>query len=97
MELKVEHDPIAEKFYIDLGRKEALLAYTQVNNVWDIYQLIVPEEFRGQGIGELLALEAFQTAKRLGIKIIPSCPFLKDHFLNSHKEFESLITDGFGP
>jgi len=91
MEIEVRHDPVGQKFYIELGKEEAVLAYTEVNNIWDIHQVIVPEEFRGQGIAEKLTLHVFEVARERGIKIIPTCPYVKNRFLEKHKEFEDLI------
>ena len=95
MEMKVEHDEMAQKFFIDLGNKEALLAYTEINNIWDIHIVIIPEENRGQGIAEKLALAAFNTAKKMGYKIIPSCSYVNDSFLPKHPEFRDMIVDDF--
>lgn len=91
MEIEVKHDPVGQKFYIKLGDKEAVLAYTEVNNIWDIHQVIVPEEFRGQGIAEKLTLHVFEVAKKNGYKIIPTCPYVKNRFLKDHPEFNDII------
>ncbi len=90
---EVVHDPTAQKFTIPLGQeKEALLAYTEVNATWEAHTVIVPEEFRGQGLAEQLALAAFQKARAFGIKILPSCPYLTERFLPKHPEFSDVVT-----
>ena len=71
-----------------LGEKEAVLSYTERDGAWDIKSVIVPEEFRGKGIAEKLTKEAFRTAKEKGVRIIPTCPYVKDKFLEKHKEFD---------
>ncbi|HLD77666.1 MAG TPA: GNAT family N-acetyltransferase [archaeon] len=89
----VVHDPTAQKFTIPLGQdKEALLAYTEVNQTWDCHTTIVPEEFRGQGLAEALATAAFQKARSLGMRILPSCPYLRERFLPRHPEFSDVVT-----
>ena len=39
-----------------------------------------------------LALAAFQKARALGIKILPSCPYLAERFLPKHPEFSDMVT-----
>ena len=34
--MDVEHDPVGQKFFIHLGNVEAVIAYTQVNNILHI-------------------------------------------------------------
>lgn len=94
--MHVEHDPIGQKFVIPLGQeKEAVLAYTEVNTTWDVHTVIVPDEFRGQGLAEQLALFAFETARKKGYKILPTCPYLAERFLPKHPELSSLVTQEY--
>ncbi|MBI4020467.1 MAG: N-acetyltransferase [Candidatus Aenigmarchaeota archaeon] len=90
---KVQHDKVGQKFYIALGEdKEALLAYTEVNDVMDLHHMFVPEEARGQGLAEQLALAAFEFARKNHMRIIPSCPYIRDTFLKEHPECMDLVT-----
>jgi predicted GNAT family acetyltransferase len=42
-------------------------------------------QFRGQGIAELLALNAFQWALAAKLKVIPRCSYLSQNFLKKPK------------
>ena len=91
--MDVSHDPRAQKFSIALdGESEAILAYTEVNQTWEVHTVIVPEEFRGQGLAEQLALAAFAKARELGVKIMPACSYVAERFLPKHPELASLVT-----
>jgi hypothetical protein len=37
---------------------------------------LVPDAFRGQGVGRLLAARMVEDARREGFKIVPVCPFV---------------------
>ncbi|MBI4173909.1 MAG: N-acetyltransferase [Candidatus Aenigmarchaeota archaeon] len=90
----VKHDPAGRKLYISFGAEVAFLAYTQTGKVLDAYEVFVPEAFRGQGIAEKLGIAAFGYAKREGLKIRPSCPYLATTFLAKHPELKGLVAKG---
>jgi len=92
---KVEFNPRGQKFTVKLGDKEALLAYTEINDVWDIHTVLIPEDYRGQGIAELLTLYVFNFAKERNIKIFPNCPYVKNKFLKDHPELTDILEDWF--
>jgi len=92
---EVEHDPIGQKFFVYLGNSEAVLAYTQVNNIFDIHHVAVPEEFKGRGLAEKLCSFAFEFARKNGLKIMPSCPYLSKKFLPEHPECKDVVTDSY--
>lgn len=92
---EVEYDPIGQKFFIHLGGVEAVIAYTQVNNVLDLHHTVVPESFKGQGLAEKMCAFAFDFAKKNGFKIIPSCPYISQKFLPSHPEYKDIVTDSY--
>lgn len=92
---QVRHDTRAEKFYIDLEGKEAILTYTQVNDVMDLYMIFIPKSFRGQGFSKKIVRTAFEYAKKKGYKIIPTCPFIKEKFLKEHPEYKDMVTEKF--
>ena len=93
--MEIEHDPAGQKFFIRLDTEEAVLAYTEVNKILDVHQLIVPEEYRAHGIAEELCLHVFNWAKNNGYKIIPSCPYVKEAFLKKHTEFKDIVVEDY--
>ena len=79
------------RFFIDIDGKHAKLLYREENGKMDIYHTFTPPELRGRGIAEHLALAAFEFAQRHGMKIIPSCPYIKDTFLKKHAELRNIV------
>ena len=92
-ELEIKHDPIGQKFYAEIGKQEALLAYTQINQILDVHLVYVPEELRERGIAERLALAAFAYAEKKGFKIVSSCDYLANGFLPKHGELKHLVAE----
>ena len=50
----------------------------------------VPDVFRGQGIGRLLAARMVQDARRQGVKILALCPFVKAE-RTKHPEWADVL------
>jgi len=91
MELEVRHDEKGNRFVIEIEGREALLAYSQEENVLDFYRTFVPEELRGQGLAEKVVKAAFEYAREKGLKVRPSCSYVSGAFLKRHKEYQTLI------
>jgi predicted GNAT family acetyltransferase len=50
----------------------------------------VPEELRGKGVGQALALHAVEEARKGGWKIIPLCPFFKSQ-VERHPDWQDIL------
>jgi predicted GNAT family acetyltransferase len=50
----------------------------------------VPDELRGKGVGQTLALHAVEEARKGGWKIIPLCPFFKAQ-VERHPEWQDIL------
>ncbi len=77
MSLKTEHG-------------EAELLYRIRGNIMSIYHTFTPPEDRGNGVAAKLAEEAFNLAKKKGLKVRPDCPYIS-HFVEKRKEFKSQL------
>lgn len=90
MELTIKHD--SEKFTANIDGQTAILKYSVAadGKTLDYYSTFVPPELRGQGIGESLARYALDYAKTNKLKIIPSCPFVRN-FITKHPEYAVTI------
>jgi uncharacterized protein len=56
---------------------EAEIVYSRAGpNLISADHTIVPDVFRGQGLGRLLATYMVEDARKGGFKIIPRCPFV---------------------
>ena len=85
------HDP--GRFYVKTGHGEAELLYNieRAKGIMSIYHTFVPDEDRGKGIAEVLALASFEYAIKEGLKVRPDCPYI-NHFLEKHKELQKYST-----
>jgi uncharacterized protein len=79
-----------KKFYLRLDGKEAFLKYYINGDKIDLKSTYVPEEFRGQEIGEALVKEALSYAENNNLKVIPTCPFVMD-FIKENNEYKKLL------
>jgi predicted GNAT family acetyltransferase len=68
----------------------AMLRYFPRGDVLDLAHTAVPQAAEGQGIGGALAHAALEHARAKGLKVIPSCPFVRS-YLEKHKEFADLV------
>jgi len=89
--MPVEHNSKHQKFYMNIGSGQAHLDYDLNDKVMNILSVVVPEEDRNQGIAERLTLYVFRYAKKKGLKIIPTCPYVRNTFLRKHEEFDDMI------
>jgi hypothetical protein len=51
----------------------------------------VPEAAAGQGIGGKLANAAFAWARQNGVKLVPTCPFVRK-WLERHPDEQDLVS-----
>ncbi|HLD85579.1 MAG TPA: N-acetyltransferase [archaeon] len=86
----VIHDELSQKFYIKLYKDEAVLAYTQINDMIDVHTLVVPEGM--ENLEEALIEAAFDYAAKNKIKIIPTEKKIKEYAEN-HPETRNLIVE----
>lgn len=82
------HDELSQKFYVKLYKDEAVLAYTQINDMLDVHTLVVPEGM--EKLAEQLIEAAFEYAAKNKINIIPTEEKIKEYAEN-HPEVRSLL------
>lgn len=68
----------------------ASLAFNLDEGVLDITSTFVPETGRGKGLAAQLCDEAFVLAKQKGVKVRPTCPYVKT-FLKSRPELVHMV------
>ena len=87
----VRHRPEEQRFSIDLPDGEAILAYTRPRDgVIDLQHTIVPGSAQGNGVGSRLVEAAMRHARDAGLRVVPSCPFVK-HWMDEHPESADLL------
>lgn len=78
MTLNIRHDQTAQRFFATFEDGDAELVYTEpAPNVMDIQHTYVPESGRGHGVADALADAAFDYARDHGLKVVPTCPFIR--------------------
>ena len=87
---QVTHDPATGQFEIHTEQGTALLAYRQRGVDLDLVHTEVPRALEGRGYASALATAALSFARREGLKVIPTCPYVKT-FLARHSEYADLV------
>ncbi len=91
MELEVKHDEKAGKYYALIDGGEAVCEYGPagdgVLNFWHTY---VPPELRGRGIADELVRQALEDVLARGLKVIPSCWFVRV-YIERHARYEAAL------
>lgn len=88
----VVHDESRQRFSAALpDGSEAELQYRLEGKALDFFHTYVPEPFRTEGIAEQVVLAGFEHARRAGLRVIPSCPYVGRGFLRRHPEFQPLV------
>jgi uncharacterized protein len=91
MELEVKNDEQAGKYYALIDGREAVAEYGRsgdgVLNFWHTY---VPPELRGRGIAEELVRQALEDVLERGLKVIPSCWFVR-LYIDRHPKYQAAL------
>ena len=91
MNLNVQHDRDAHRFFIQFEDGDAELVYTEPGpNLMDIQHTFVPESGRGHGVADVLAEAAFDYARDQGLRVVPSCPFIR-RWVSNHPERAAVL------
>ena len=87
---QVTHDPATGRFEIHTEQGTALLAYRQRGVDLDLVHTEVPQALEGRGYAAALATSALDYARREGMRIIPTCPYVKA-FIDRHPAYADLV------
>ena len=89
----VVNNPAAGQFEIRTDGGIAVLTYVQRGDALDLVHTRVPHALEGKGYGGALAKAALDYARAMGLKVIPTCPFVS-MYLRRHKEYADLAQVG---
>ena len=81
-------------FFIDLGRKRAVLNFRKTGN--DVYAIhtYIPPEFRGRGIAANLVEALIEYCRKRGMKIYPACSYVSAYF-EKRAELGDILSDSY--
>jgi hypothetical protein len=89
MDEKVLH--IGDEFLIRLAKgKYAHLEYHISADALYIDSTFVPDEYRGQGLADILTKAVIEYAKENNLKTVPVCSYAK-LFFERHPEYHNLL------
>ncbi len=88
--MKVTDVPEKHRFELPVGGQLALLNYRLEGNTITLVHTEVPAALAGRGLGSILARAALESARERGLKVRPTCPFVRD-FLLRHPEYADLV------
>jgi len=80
------------RYELEAGGKKALAYYRIANGVITFTHTIVPDAMRGQGIGSRLIRAALADVRKRGLKVVATCPFVRD-YIERHSEEQDLLAD----
>jgi uncharacterized protein len=90
--MDVQHDPNRHRFFLEVSGRIAELVYRRIDDrTLDLLHTTVPDAAAGQGIGGRLAKAAFTWARENGVRLVPSCPFVRK-WLERHPEEQDLVS-----
>jgi uncharacterized protein len=89
--MDVIHDAPHTRFTVTLDGHIGELQYKRVNDsVLDLVHTGVPDELQGKGVGNALAVAAFDYARSHGLRVILTCPYLRRWIL-SHPDQRDIV------
>ena len=87
----IRHDERGRRFVADVQGGEAELSYRLLDGTTiEYHHTWVPPVARGRGIADQLARHALEHARTQGLKVVPSCSFVRAH-LARHPEHADLM------
>jgi predicted GNAT family acetyltransferase len=89
--MTVEHDAAHHRFVLHLPGGDAELDYEMPDRTTiNLRHTEVPESERGHGAADLLAKEAFTYARAQGLRVIPTCRFVR-RWLDRHPAERDIV------
>lgn len=88
--VEIYHNHAKHRFEAGAEPYLAMLNYQVKGKTVDIIHTEVPEQFQGQGVAGALARSALEWARQAGLKVLPSCPYVKG-YIEKHPEFADLL------
>ena len=89
-DLVVQQNEQKSRFEIDIDGRVAELVYRLEPGVIDFLHTGVPRELEGRGIAGKLAAAGLDYARERGLRVIPSCPYVKS-YIERHAEYQDLV------
>jgi uncharacterized protein len=90
-EAGVQHRKSGKRFTAYTGSGLAYISYERPDEqTIDLQHTVVPEADRGRGVGASLVEAAIRHARENGLRVIPTCPFVKA-WLEKHPQHQDSV------
>ncbi len=91
MDLEVKHDEASGKYYALVDGHESVCEYgRRGDGVLNFRHTYVPPELRGKGIADELVRQALEDVLARGLKVVPSCWFVR-LYIDRHPKYQPLL------
>ena len=91
--MQVKHDNETHRFVARAPSGDAVLAYRPRGpELLELYSTHVPEPDRNQGVGSRLVEAALGYARKQGLRVIPTCPYVSQ-WIREHPENADLVAE----
>jgi predicted GNAT family acetyltransferase len=89
--MEVAHDETQSRFTVSLDGHTAELQYRRLSDgVLDLVHTGVPDALQHRGVGDALAVAAFDYARSNGLRVILTCPYLR-RWIRSHPDRRDIV------
>ena len=89
---EVRNNEAAGRYELEVDGEVAFSTYQQRVDVITFTHTEVPQDERGQGVGEMLVKGALQQVRDEGLEVIPLCPFV-NAYIHRHPEEQDLLVE----
>ena len=86
----VRHNAEQNRVELDTPAGIAIADYRMTPGVMTLFHTEVPVTLRGRGIGARLVQGALEDARRAGVKVVPTCWFVRE-FIDRNPQFADLL------
>ena len=86
----VQNNTQQQRFELDTSAGLAVADYQLSSGTMTIYHTEVPVPLRGRGFGCRLVKGALKEVRRLGLKVVPQCWFVRE-YIDRNREFTDLV------
>lgn len=91
--MEVTHDKEGNRFLISMDGEDAFIEYGQSDGMIELHHTEVPEAHEGKGVGSALAREALDYARKNGLRVIATCPFVEGFVKKNRPEYDDIVEE----
>ncbi len=86
----VDKNESRNRFEIEVDGHVAHIRYKQDGDRLELIHTEVPDELEGRGVGSRMVNETLAYARENGLKVIPTCPFVRS-YLERHPDEQDVL------